>query len=114
MTNALVQLLRGTEVMYRGELYEIVQFEVSFGPKSGDRLWRVARTKDGAQRSLWEDEFEVVKQPHEQVKIECKRCLYKKHCGGFRTREGRCPEWVMNELRDGKDGRGFSQEAKHG
>ena len=34
-----------------------------------------------------------------KVRSECKGCLYKKDCGGFRDREGRCPEWVMNEVR---------------
>lgn len=40
-------------------------------------------------------------------KIECKECKYKKQCGGFRTQEGRCPEWVVTELEEGLDGRGF-------
>ena len=38
--------------------------------------------------------------------MNCKECRLKKHCSGFRDKEGRCPEWVVNEIKEtGKDPR---------
>jgi len=38
--------------------------------------------------------------------MNCKKCRLKKHCGGFRDKEGRCPGWVVNEIKEtGKDPR---------
>ena len=59
----------------------------------GDRRWSAERVEKagpiGEIDSIWESEIE-------EVLVEtCKTCKFKSACGGFRDREGRCPEGMV-------------------
>lgn len=49
----------------------------------------------------------------EMARGKCVGCEYRKHCGGFRGKEGRCPEWVVNDRKgEREDDKGQVEQSK--